>query len=279
MATLFWFNGTWHTENPRVVGIGDHVVWQGSGVFDGARAIAGTAPDLDRHCQRAINSARYMGMEPPIDAQRIEALAREGIKKFPADAVLYIKPVFWIGEGLVVFDPKETQFALHIWEIGFPKATFTAMKSSLKRPSSDMAPTEAKAACLYPQTARALREAQAAGFDNAVMEDPFGNVAEFATSNLFIAKDGVVRTPKPNGTFLNGITRQRVIALLRESGVSVEEVSLPYAEVEGADEIFSTGNIAKVQSITRLGSRDLQPGPIGTRARELYFEWAKTQKA
>ncbi len=111
-------------------------------------------------------------------------------------------------------------------------------------------------------------------FDNAVVLDPDGNVAEFATSNLFYVKDGIAHTPAANGTFLAGVTRQRVIQLLRDAGTTVHERSFGFAEVLNADEVFSSGNYGKVIPVTRVEKRDLQPGPVYTRARELYWEFA-----
>jgi branched-chain amino acid aminotransferase len=101
-----------------------------------------------------------------------------------------------------------------------------------------------------------------------------GNVAELATSNVFIAKDGVVYTPIPNGTFLAGITRARVIGLLRGSGVTVIETTLKYHDLQTADEIFSTGNYSKVVPITCIDHRKLEFGPLYKKARELYWAFA-----
>ena len=117
-------------------------------------------------------------------------------------------------------------------------------------------------------------EARSRGFDNCVVCDMLGNVAELANSNVFIGKDGVVHTPEPNGTFLNGITRQRVIKLLRAAGVTVIESTLMYRDLETADEIFSTGNYSKVVPVIRIGERSLQPGPLYRSARALYWEFA-----
>ena len=107
-------------------------------------------------------------------------------------------------------------------------------------------PVDAKAGCLYPNNARAIFEARARGFDNAVMCDMLGNVAELATSNIFMSRLGSIYTPAPNGTFLAGITRQRVIQLLRKDGISVIEETLSYSDFQQADEIFATGNYSKV---------------------------------
>ena len=119
-----------------------------------------------------------------------------------------------------------------------------------------------------------MLEVQARGFENAVMLDPIGNVAELASANLWLAKDGVVHTPVPNGTFLNGITRQRVLQLFAGAGVKTVERSIAYQDFLDADEVFSTGNYGKVQPITRIEERELQPGPKFLQAREMYWEYA-----
>ena len=136
-------------------------------------------------------------------------------------------------------------------------------------------PVDAKAGCLYPNNARALIEAQARGFDNCLVCDMLGNVAELATANIFMAKDGVVFTPVPNGTFLNGITRQRVIsAAARRPASRWSRRRCATADFETADEIFSTGNYSKVMPVMRIDERSLQPGPLYRKARELYWDFA-----
>ena len=108
--------------------------------------------------------------------------------------------------------------------------------------------------------------------------DGLGHVAELATANIWMVKEGVAHTPVPNGTFLNGITRQRVISLLRQAGVAVHERSIRWQELLDADEIFSTGNYAKVMPVTRIEARNLQPGPVMQKARELYWDFAHSGK-
>jgi branched-chain amino acid aminotransferase len=273
--TVTYVDGAWHDGNPKVLGPRSHAVWLGSAVFDGARAIQGRAPDLDRHCARVVNSARLMGLEPMLTGTEIEDLARDGIGRFTGDAELYICPMFYPEDGFIVPDPASTHFILTVHESPLPEPSgISACLSSFRRPARDMAPTEAKAACLYPNVARCLREAQAKGFETAVVLDPNGNVAEFAYANLFMVKDGVVATPAPNGTFLNGITRQRVIELLRSDGVEVIERSISFSEVLAADELFGTGNYAKVVPYTRIEDRELEAGQMTRRARELYFRFA-----
>lgn len=276
MAALHFIEGRWIAGNPPILSPMANAFWMASVAFDGARAFAGVAPDLDRHAARLVNSARVLGLEPMLTAGEIVTIAWEGIRAFAPDAELYIRPLFYAEEGFVVPKPESTRFVLTIFDSPLPEPKgFTACLSDTRRPTPESAPTLAKAACLYPQNAEAIRRARAKGFSNAVVLDALGNVAEFATANLFIAKDGVVHTPAANGCFLNGITRQRVIALLREAGVEVVERAIIYREVQEADEVFSTGNYAKVTPLIRIDERELQPGPFYRQARELYFRWAK----
>jgi branched-chain amino acid aminotransferase len=278
MAGVFWYDGAWLTEEPKVTGPMDHAFWLGSVVFDGARAIKGLVPDLDLHCQRVIRSARNMAMAPKITAEEIEALCREGVRRMGPQAELYIRPMFFIrtGIGAAFPDPDSTTFILAIYDAPLPPPNgFSATLVPQRRPAPDMAPTDAKASALYPNSSRAVAHAKQLGFDNALLCDHEGHVAEFATSNIIAVKDGVVFTPVANNTFLAGITRSRVLGLLREAGHKVEERSVTPEEIAQADEIFSVGNFAKVTPCTRYGDRHLQPGPVYTAARKLYFDWAE----
>ena len=279
MGGWCYYDGAWTSTPPKLTGPADQAFWLSAVVFDGARSFGGLAPDLDRHCARVVASARAMLLKPTLDANEILELCKAGIAKFPRSAELYVRPMFYATGGFIVPDAETTVFVLYVYESPMPSAKgFSATLSSFRRPARDMAPTDAKASCHYPNSARALAEAETRGFDNAILLDPSGNVAEFAGSNLFFARDGVCVTPAVNGTFLNGITRQRVIQLLRHAGVTVEERAVTYAEVRGADEIFSTGNYAKVTPLTRIEDRALQPGPIFRRARELYFKFAESAR-
>ncbi len=274
-----YVDGQWLDGNPKVMGPMTHSVWLSTLIFDGARAFEGVTPDLDRHCERAVRSAISVGLKPMLSPGEIEELAREGVAKFPSGTALYIRPMFHAEDGAISPDPESTRFLLSVYEEPMPgPAGFTACLSSFRRPAPDMAPTDAKAACLYPNVGRAKAVANQKGFDNAVMLDANGNVAEFATSNLFIVKDGAAHTPVANGTFLAGITRARTIALLREAGIAVHERSITYPEVQSADEVFSTGNFSKVVPVTRIDDRHLQPGPVYQRARELYWAFAHGAK-
>lgn len=272
-------DGGWLEGNPGLIGPRSHAFWQASIVFDGARAFEGVMPDLDLHCARVNRSAVALGLEPTMRPGEIADLAREGVAKFPSGSELYIRPMYWAEASLpgsaVALDPGSTRFCLSIYEAPMPKGTGAAITlSPFRRPSLETMPTDAKAACLYPNGARALKEAKDRGFDNALMCDMLGNVAELATANIFMAKDGVLMTPAPNGSFLDGITRRRVIALFRERGREVVETVLSPKAFVDADEIFQVGNYGKVQPISRIEGRALQPGPFYRDARELYWGFA-----
>lgn len=278
MKAWTYLDGEWIEGNPPIMGPLSHGAWLASTVFDGARAFEGVTPDISLHCERVIESAHVMGLLPKIAAGKIEELVVDGLSRFDRDACLYIRPMFWAEEGGAAFvppNPDSTRFCLCMHESPMPDASgFSVTLSSFRRPTIEQAPVNAKCACLYPNSARALREAADKGFQNALVLDALGNVAELATANIMLAKDGVAHTPAPNGTFLNGITRQRVIKLLRDAGIDVHERSLSYQDFLDADEIFSTGNYGKVMPVTQFENRHLQPGPVYGKARELYWDWA-----
>jgi len=276
--TWTFFEDRWHQGNVPIMGPRTHAAWLCSVVFDGARAFEGVAPDLDLHCARVNDSAVKLFLKPCVAPETWVKLAREGISRFDKNTALYIRPMYWAekeGPWIQAHDPESTRWCLSIYEAPMrPPKGFSVTLSPYRRPTIDTMPVNAKAGCLYPNNARSLFEAQARGFDNAIVCDMLGNVAELATSNIFMAKEGVVSTPEPNGTFLAGITRQRVIGLLRQDGVTVIEKTLTYRDFEMADEIFSTGNYSKVVPVTKIGDRLLEHGPLYARARRLYWEFA-----
>ncbi|SDO40024.1 branched chain amino acid aminotransferase apoenzyme [Aureimonas jatrophae] len=281
--TLTFVDGEWLEGNPGLVGPRSHVLWLGSSVFDGARWFEGLAPDLDRHAARVNRSAEALGLSPTMASDDIVRLTREGLQRFDGETAVYIRPMYWAEDGGymgVPADPASTRFCLCLYESPMiPSAGFTLGLSPFRRPTPESMPTLAKAGCLYPNNARAILEAKSRGFDNALVRDLIGNVAETGTSNIFLARDGAVFTPVPNGSFLNGITRQRVVQLLREDGVEVHETTLTPQDFAQADEIFSTGNHSKVVPVTRFEDRSVQPGRVFERARELYWRFARASAA
>lgn len=277
--TWTYFDGAWHEGNIAIMGPRTHAAWLGSMVFDGGRVFEGVAPDLDLHMARVNRSARAMLLKPLMSEAELMALAHEGLKHFDGKTALYVRPMYWaevgsVGGG-VKFDPETTRFCLCLYEAAMPVPKgFSVTLSPFRKPTPETAPTDAKAGCLYPNNARALHEAAARGFDNALVCDVLGHVAELANSNVFMVKDGVVMTPAANGTFLSGVTRARVLKLLRAAGREVVETTLSPQNFFEADEIFATGNFSKVVPVTRIGERTLQPGPTMTQARALYWDYA-----
>lgn len=273
-----WAQGRWRDGNIPLLGAADHGAWQGTLVFDGARAFEGVTPDLDLHCARIIRSARAMGLEPPIGAEEIEAIVREGLRRYAPTEALYLRPMMWSLDGSPAYVdplPEPTAFAVCIEDIPLARpGPFALTISPYRRPRPDMALTEAKAAALYANNGRIVREARARGFQNALSLDVEGNVAETASTNVFLVRDGVVFTPVPNGMFLAGITRARAIALLRADGVEVVETSLTVADFHAAEEIFTTGNANKVMPVTRFEDRQLRSTAMAMRARALYWDYA-----
>ena len=276
-----WFDGKWQRGNVPVIGAADHGAWLGSGVFDGARQFDHVRPDIDLHSARIIKSAEAMGMIAPVDGDTIQGLLEEGCKMFSPDAALYLRPMMWAVDsapGIIDLVPESATFALCIETMPMPEpGSFSLTVSPYYRPRPDMALTEAKAASLYANNSRIVAEARRRGFSNALSRDFEGSIAETASTNVFLVRDGVVFTPVPNGTFLNGLTRQRIIGLMQADGIEVVECSLVVDDFHRADEIFVTGNIAKVMPVSRFEDRDLGQGPIAIRARSLYWDWAHSR--
>lgn len=279
--TWTFVDGQWLQGNPPLTGPRSHAFWLGSSVFDGGRVFDGVQPDLDLHLARVNRSAGGIGLKATKTVEEMLALTAEGVKKFAPGTALYVKPMYWaeFDDGNAILPHFDTtRFCLCLFAAPMPEPTgWSVTLSPFRRPTIECAPTDSKAGCLYPNNARALREAKSRGFDNALVRDFLGNIAETCTSNVFMAKDGVVFTPIPNGSFLNGITRQRTIALLKADGIEVVETSLGYADFQGADEIFSSGNYSKVVPVTRIDDRPLQPGPLMRRARQLYMDFAHSR--
>jgi len=282
-TTWTFVDGDWHEGNVALLGPRSHAMWLGTTVFDGARWFEGVAPDLDLHAKRVNASAIALGLKPTVSPERIVELTWDGLKKFDGKTAVYIRPMYWAEEGGymgVPADPASTRFCLCLYESPMiAPSGFSVTVSPFRRPTLETMPTNAKAGCLYPNNGRAIMEAKMRGFDNALVLDMLGNVAETASSNVFLAKDGQVLTPAANGTFLTGITRARTMALLGENGFSVAEKVLSVRDFLEADEIFSTGNHSKIVPIIRIEDRSLQPGPVAKKARELYWQWAHSTSA
>ena len=277
-----YWDGRWHDGDRPVMNAADHGSWLGTTVFDGARMVDGLVPDLTAHCARVNRSAEALMITPTVETAEMVEIVREGLRGYPAGAPVYIRPMYWALEGGDLgVDPKPgaTGFCISLEEIPMapPGAATTLTRTRFRRPTLDCAVTNAKAGCLYPNNARMIAEARAKGFGNALVADVMGNVAETATANVFMVRDGAVFTPVANGTFLAGITRARHIANLRADGVTVHETVLGFEDFEAADEIFLSGNMMKVTPVTAFEDRQYQIGPMTRRVRDLYWDWAASE--
>lgn len=279
-----YFNGQWHDSDLMVMRAADHGSWLGSTVFDGARWFDGMAPDLEAHCARVNNSARALMLNPTVPTAEMVAIVREGLARYPAGSAVYIRPMYWGingDESAILPDAAETGFAICLEAIPMPEATAasTLTTTRFRRPVLESSVVNAKAGCLYPNNARMIAEARAKGFGNALVADALGNVAESASANVFMVRDGEILTPIANGTFLAGITRARHIANLAADGVQVTQAVLTFDDFRSADEVFLSGNFAKVTPVTAFDDRSYQIGPVTRRVRELYWDWATSEKA
>lgn len=274
-----YFEGRWHDGDVAVMRAADHGSWLGTSVFDGARFVDGVAPDLTAHCARVNRSADALMIEPSHTTEEIVEIVREGLRAYPRDAAVYIRPMYWAIDGGptgVLTERGRTGFAVSLEEIPMapPGSSVTVTHTRFRRPVMEDAVVNAKAGCLYPNNARMLAEAKSRGFGNALVADALGNLAESATANVFLVKDGEVFTPASNGTFLAGITRARHISNFRADGMVVHETTLGFEDVHDADEVFLSGNMMKVTPVTAFNDTAFQEGPVTRRAREMYWDWA-----
>ncbi len=274
-----YFQGTWHDGDVPIMRAADHGSWLGTTVFDGARLFEGVTPDLEPHCERLNASAKSLMITPTVTVREMMEIIAEGIATYPKDAAVYIRPMYWAIDGnelAIVPDAGSTGFAVCLEERPMaPEAASTTLtRTQFCRPVLESSVVNAKCGALYPNNARMLAEANAKGFGNALVADAMGNVAETASANIFMVKDGEVFTPIPNGTFLAGITRARHMENMAADGIKVHETVLSFEDFEGADEVFMTGNMTKIMPITAFDDVQYQAGPVTRRVREMYWDWA-----
>ena len=282
-----YYNGTWHEGDVSVIKAADHGAWLGTTVFDGARLFDGLAPDLDAHCARINRSAEALMITPTVASADIAAIAREGLASYSRDAAVYIRPMYWAlaGDELGIVPLKDaTGFCISLEEIPMapPEAATTLTRTRFRRPVLEDNVVNAKAGCLYPNNARMMVEARSKGFGNALVADAMGNVAESASANVFMVKDGEVFTPIPNGTFLAGITRARHMQNMIAEGIKVHETVLGFDDFHAADEVFLSGNMMKVTPVKAFDDTEYQIGtngnPVTRRVREMYWDWAASER-
>ena len=280
---LVWYDGAlkpWRDARLHVLSHGLHY---GSCVFEGERVYGGEVFKLREHTQRLLDSGAALGFEIPYSLERLERATLETVAaQGYADA--YVRPVAWRGSEMMGVSAQQTTIhvAIAVWEwpsYFSPEARNRGIKlktAKWRRPAPDTAPVHAKAAGLYMICTMSKHEAEAEGYDDALMLDWRGLVAESTGANIFLAREGRLHTPVPD-CFLDGITRQTVIGLARARGIEVIERAIRPEELPGADEIFVTGTAAEVTPVGCIDDHHFQVGSISRALLEDYEALVRTK--
>ena len=265
---VIWMDGILVPWRDAKVHILTHALHYGSSVFEGERAYGGKIFESKKHSERLIQSANYLDMPLPYSVEHIED-AKQEILDNNKEKDLYVRVIAWRGSGLdmgVASAKNKVHMSVSAWEWGayYGDAKMQGAKldiSKWKRPSPDTIPSFAKASGLYMICTVSKHEAEAKGCSDALMLDYRGYVAEATGANVFFVHDGVVHTPKPD-CFLNGITRQTVMRMLRERGIETIERHIELDELENFTECWLTGTAAEVTPVGRIGNYSFEVGPI-----------------
>ncbi len=271
-----WLDGAlvpWREARLHVL---SHALHYASCVFEGERVYDGEVFRLREHTQRLFDSAAALGFEIPFPLERIESATLETVAA-QGYANAYVRPVAWRGSEMMGVSAQKTRIhvAIAVWEWPsyFPPEARTrgiGLKTAKwRRPAPDTAPVHAKAAGLYMICTLSKHAAEAEGYDDALMLDWRGLVAESTGANVFFARDGRLHTPTPD-CFLDGITRRAVIGLAAARGIEVIERHVRPEELLEADEIFVTGTAAEVTPVGRIDDRRFEVGAISRALLEDY---------
>ena len=271
-----WMDGKmipWRDANVHIM---THAMHYASSVFEGERAYNGKIFKSREHSERLCRSAEMIDFKVPytvdeLEAAKAEVLAASGLK----DA--YIRAIAFRGAGEdmgVASARNPVRVAIAAWEWGayYGDAKMKGAKldiSKWKRPSPETIPSHAKAAGLYMICTMSKHAAEAKGCSDAMMFDYRGYVAEATGANIFFVKDGEVHTPDPD-CFLNGITRQTVIGMLRERGIIVHERHIMPEELEGFEQCWLTGTAAEVTPVGQIGEFKFEVGALTRDIAESY---------
>jgi branched-chain amino acid aminotransferase len=265
---VIWFDGKLVPWREAKIHVLTHGLHYASCVFEGERAYEGRIFKSRAHTDRLFRSAELLDFKIPFTPETIEAAKRETLAamKFK-DA--YVRPVAWRGSEImgVTAQTAKIHVAIAAWEWPSyfdPVERAKGIRldiSSWRRPGPDMAPTQAKAAGLYMICTLSKHAAERKGYADALMYDYRGLIAEATGANIFLIKDGVIHTPIPD-CFLNGLTRQTVIALAARRGIKVVERHIEAAELAGFSEVFITGTAAEVTPVSEIGPHKFTPGQI-----------------
>lgn len=280
---VIWMDGKFIQWNDAQVSILTHGLHYASAVFEGARAYNGKVFKLNEHNERLHHSANELGFKIPYSVTELNAITEEIIRKNNLQDA-YIRPIAWCGEETmsVASHSCNVHVAIAAWQWTSYFSDENSIKNGLKlmwadwiRPSPATAPVTAKAAGLYMIGSLSKNKAEQAGFHDALMLDYRGYVAECTGANFFMVKNGVIHTPIAD-CFLNGITRQTVIAIARRHHIPVIERHIHPDEVLDANEVFITGSAAEVTPVSQIGDQCFDIGKITKiiiRAYEHLVRW------
>jgi branched-chain amino acid aminotransferase len=255
---LIWYDGAlvpWRDAKLHVLSHGLHYA---SGVFEGERAYSGNIFKLRAHTERLIGSARILGFEIPYTADEIDEACRQTLAA-NHQTNAYIRPLAWRGSEQLSVSAQKTKIHLIIatwaWPNLFGDDRMKGVRldiSDWKRPHPETAPTRSKAAGLYMIGTLAKHAAETAGFDDALMLDWRGQIAEGTGANVFFVLDGEVHTPLCD-CFLDGITRRVVMGIARRCQMKVVERVIMPEEMARASEAFLVGTAAEVTPVRQIG--------------------------
>jgi branched-chain amino acid aminotransferase len=271
-----WIDGKlvpWREANVHIL---THAMHYASSVFEGQRAYGGVIFKLSEHSARLRKSAELLGFELPWTVEEIDAACNEVIKANGfTDA--YVRPVAWRGSEQMGVNPIGTKphMAIAAWEWGKyfpPEIAEKGLRLDIapwRRPAPYTAPVHSKAAGLYMIASLSKKQADERGFDDALMFDWRGQVAEATGANAFFAKNGTLYTPTPD-CFLNGITRQTVMDLAKRRGIEVIERAIWPDELESFEQMFITGSAAEVTFIRSAGPWNFEVGDLSRQLAKDY---------
>ncbi|MFN3398796.1 MAG: branched-chain amino acid aminotransferase [Ferrovibrio sp.] len=265
---LIWLDGKMVPFRDAKLHVLTHGLHYASAVFEGERAYGGEVFHLTEHSQRLIDSAKLLDFTIPYSVEEIDRATRETVaaNKMPD---CYIRPIAWRGSEMMGVSAQNNKIhvAIAVWEwpsYFSPEAKMKGLRlqiSDWRRPAPNTAPTKAKAVGLYMICTLSKHKAERDGYQDALMLDWRGQIAEATGANVFFAKDGKLHTPTPD-CFLDGITRRAVIAMARGRGIEVVERPIQPEEMAGFDECFLTGTAAEVTPVSEIGPYKFMPGKI-----------------
>ena len=263
-----WMDGKLIEWRDAQVHVLTHALHYASSVFEGERAYNGKIFKSVAHSERLRRSAELIDFEVPYSVQEVED-AKTAVLEANGLTDAYVRVLAWRGSGEdmgVASARNPVRMAVAAWEWGayYGDAKMNGAKlaiSKWKRPSPETIPSAAKAAGLYMICTMSKHDAEAKGCSDAMMLDYRGYVAEATGANIFFVKDGEVHTPKAD-CFLNGLTRQTVIAMLKEKGITVHERHIEPAELEGFEQCWLTGTAAEVTPVGQIGDYQFEVGAL-----------------